>query len=350
MGMQMASTVLQTLALQAQLHAATFAADTLGAAMNAAAGPIGWIVMGVQLLTQAITAIANVEDKKIENEIERQTQALDEANEAYERFESAMEDAYSTEQIRVFTKEMEREMDKAIEAQEAIVAARKSAKNANVVGHEDYEALKEAENALDELYEKQEERLKDTFSTLTDGILDSVNDAAKEFTDAWYEAFKETGDGLSGLEENFEEMFMTLAKKQAAQQITGAYVKMWQDSLKKVINPEEGDTELTPEEAAEWAEKIKATFPELSAALEGFLGVISEGVGERGGLSDLQKGIQGVTEQTAQVLEALLNSMRDTQANAYSELQTQTNILKDIKGILSDLTSPSPRAISVKLT
>jgi hypothetical protein len=125
---------------------------------------------------------------------------------------------------------------------------------------------------------------------------------------------------------------------------------MWQDSLKGVINPEEGDTKLTPEEAAEWAEKVKATFPELSAALEGFLGVISEGVGERGGLSELQKGIQGVTEQTAQVLEALLNSMRDTQANAYSELQTQTNILKDIKGILSDLTSPSPRAISVKLT
>jgi hypothetical protein len=49
------------------------------------------------------------------------------------------------------------------------------------------------------------------------------------------------------------------------------------------------------------------------------------------------------------VLEALLNSMRDTQANAYYELQTQTNILKDIKGILNDVAGNGPRAFSMKM-
>ena len=349
MGMQMASTVLQTLALQAQLNEATFAAGTLGAAMNAAAGPIGWIIMGVQLLTQAITAIANKEDKMIENEVERQTVAVNEAIEAYERLEESIAEAYSTEQMRAASKQMEIELQKAIDAQKAIIAARRSAKNANVVGHEDWEALKEAEDGLKELEKRHEENIKSMTSTLTDGILDSVHDAAKEFTDAWYEAFKETGDGLSGLEENFEEMFLNLAKSQAAQQITGEYVKNWQNMLKDYIDVENQDTEITPEQAAEWAERVKATFPELSAALEGFLGVISEGLGERGGLSDLQKGIQGVTEQTAQVLEALLNSMRDTQANAYHELQKQTRILGEIRDTLDAVSGNGPRAFSVRM-
>lgn len=338
-GMDMLSLVLQTWSLQASLNAAAVSATGFGAALNTAMGVIGWIVMGVQLITKAFTAIAEYNDKIIEQEVEAQQRTIDDAISKYEELENAIEEAYSTQQLQNFTDDMIENIDIAIEAQKKIIEARRSAKHSDEVGHEDWEALKEAEDALKELEERREEGIKDVFSRLTDGILDSTLDAAKEFTEAWYDAFKETGDGLSGLEENFEEMFMNLAKNQAAEQITGAYVEQWKGALQKFINQEKGDSELTPEEAKLWAEQVKASFPQLNDALEAFLGTIHEGLGGSGSnsLSELQKGIQGVTEQTAQVIESILNSMRYYTMDSNAQLAQQTKVMTDmftfIKGL-----------------
>ena len=190
------------------------------------------------------------------------------------------------------------------------------------------------DDALNDTIEK-------TFSRATDGILDSVYDAAKEFTNAWYEAFKETGDGLSGLQENFDEMFMNLAKNQAAMQITNKWIKDWGKSLTKYVNDE--DTELTKEDAAAWAEEVKASFPALSEALEAFLGVISQGLSEKGtGLTSLQKGIQGITEDQADVIESYLNSIRGYAAD-------QLKVTQNIYTLLSGVHRNSSGWLNVKL-
>ena len=63
---------------------------------------------------------------------------------------------------------------------------------------------------------------------------------------------------------------------------------------------------------------------------------------EGGSLSALQKGIQGVTEETAQVIEALLNSMRFYVADSNSELKNQTRILGDIYSLLNGMTDIMP--------
>lgn len=340
-GMDMASLVMQTMAMQASLNAAAVSATGFGAALNTAMGVIGWVVMGVQLATKAITAIAEYNDKVIEKTVEAQQRALDDAIEKYEELEEAIDEAYSTEQFQYFRDQMIDNIDLAIEAQKKIIEARRSAKHSDEEGHEDWEALKEAEAALKDLEDRREEAAKDVYSRITDGILDSTLDAAKEFTEAWYEAFKETGDGLSGLEENFEEMFMNLAKNQAAQQITGAYVEEWKSALKTFIDPSAGDSELTPEEARQWAEQVKASFPQLSDALESFLGVIHEGLGGSGtnSLSELQKGIQGVTEQTAQVIESLLNSIRYYSMDSNAQLAQQTKVMTDMFSFIKGLST-----------
>lgn len=327
MGMQMLTTVLQTFALKAQLDAAAVSATGFGAAMNAAMGIIGWIVMAVQLITAAITAIAKVKDNKLAAIVDEQKRKVEELQKVYEQLEEALDEAWNVEDVAKYNREIVSTTESMITAQKAAIAAQKQRKKANKEGSDANDELKEMEAELEEMEKNLAETLKDSFSKVTDGILDNVFDAAKEFTDAWYDAFKETGDGLSGLEENFEEMFMNLAKNQAAMQITGAFTEQWKEALKDYINDE--DTELTKEDAASWAEEVRSSLPELNAALEAFLGTISEGLGGKSGsLSELQKGIQGITEDTAQVLESLINSMRLYVADTNNEIKNQTTYIK----------------------
>jgi hypothetical protein len=118
-------------------------------------------------------------------------------------------------------------------------------------------------------------------------------------------------------------------------QITGKFVEDWKEALKDYINDE--DTELTKEDAAAWAAEVRSSFPELNAALEAFLGTISDGLGGKSGsLSELQKGIQGITEDTAQVLESLLNSMRLYVADTNMHIKDQTDYIKKMWKMMDD--------------
>jgi hypothetical protein len=150
----------------------------------------------------------------------------------------------------------------------------------------------------------------DTNSIITGGILDNVRDVARGFVDAWYEAFQETGAGISGLEDNFKEMFSEIVKQQAALQIVGSYTDLYKDWLQEYIKAETGDVELSVEEARAWAERVQKTFPEINSLLENFFTGTQDLMQSGSEISGLSKDIQGVTETTAQVLEALLNSMR----------------------------------------
>ena len=377
MGMNMLNTVLNTIQLQMQLRAATLAADGLGKAMNTAMGVVGWIVMAVQLITQAISAVVNAKAKQREREIEKQTNLVSELEEKYDKLADKLDEAWNLEQIRSYNKEMQNTITSAIYAQKAILTAMETNKKVQkaLEGDEsaklsdEYKDYLEAQQKLEELKQMSEDLKEEIVSIATSGILDSVHDAARDFTDAWYDAFSETGKGIDGLEENFNEMFMDLAKNQASMLITGKFVDDWKKSLDKYVNEE--DTELSVEEARKWAEEVRATFPELNSLLEAFLGTLHNTVGGTAqGLSALQKGISGITAEQADILAAYWNSVRGYTANidsklglilqnmninaniesnpVYQQIKAQTDYLKTIKQVLSDTTKEST-AIYVKL-
>jgi hypothetical protein len=307
---------------------------------NMALGVIGWILIAVQAIVTLLAAIFSAKDKSLQKEIEGHLNEVEKLKEDYEELDALMEEAWNTADIAHYNAEMKETMNLAIAAQKAAIKAQESRKGANKEGSDVYDELQDMKKELADMENTLAESLEESFSKVTDGILDEVLDAAKDFTDAWYDAFKETGDGLSGLEENFEEMFMNLAKNQAAMQITGAFTERWKEALKDYINDE--DTKLTREDAAAWAKEVRDSFPELNAALEAFLGTISEGLsGKSGRLSELQKGIQGITEETAQVLEALLNSMRLYVADTNNEIKSQTTYIKKMWTMMDNAVSGS---------
>ena len=276
--------------------------EMLGYQSNMALGIIGWVAIGIQAVATAISAIFKMHDKGLQNQIDKLAEQTEDLQEKFDALNESIDNAYNTDQLRIAAAEAKKYTEQMIRNYERMIALEEEKKKTDKDKVEEYkENIKEQTESLRDLE-------KDIVSEVTAGIFDNVTDAARDFVDAWYDSFKEVGNGLKGLEDNFEEMFLNLAKQQATMQIAGRFAKQWEQDLSKYIN--ETDTELTKAEAQKWAEEVKATFPALNDALEGFLGVITEGVGATGELSGLQAGIQGISESQSEIISAYLNSLR----------------------------------------
>lgn len=293
-----------------QLQMMTAQAELFETTMNAAMGPIGWIVLGIQGIATIWKAIADVSSKQLQKRIDEHLDTVEKLQKSYEKLQDQIEEAYSTRQLTEFYKQSRENTQKQMQEVQAAITALEGTKKANQKGSEEYEQLQDLKEKLEELQEQLEQVGKDAFSNFTDGVLDDTISAAQSWTDSWLNAFEETGDGLSGLEEDFDDMLMSIAKKQAANLITGTYVKRWENELRKYIDPDKDDLTLTVTEAQRWAEEVRKTLPELSDALEAYLGSIAEITNSGNSLSGLEKGIQGMTEEQADILAAYWNSVR----------------------------------------
>lgn len=332
MGMQMASTVLQTFALKAQLDAAAVSATGFGLAMNTAMGVIGWIVMGVQLLTQAITALAKIKDNRIVAQLEEQAEIIERQRDLYEQIEKKVEKAYNVEQLSQYNKEMEKSVELEIQALEASIALEKSRKKV------DDEQIKDYEEQIAEARERLAESTQGLIDEMN-GILD-LSDFTSGFIDAWWDAMDEGKKGLDALNEHFNETMKDMVKKQALWRGAQAIMEQLQDAVNDSL---EGDYKI---DGGEW-DAILAAANKANVELDEFLkgwydmfGAMSDGAG--GSLSELQKGIQGITEDTAQIIEAYLNSIR----GYVSEQVTHT---KNIYRILNDAVHSDAAAIRVRM-
>lgn len=322
-----------------QLQMMTVQAELLGITMNAAIGPIGWIVLGIQSIATVLKSIAGVRSAKLQKTIDKHLEKVEILKKSYESLQEQIDKAYSTRQLEEYYKTQRVVTQQAIAETQAAINALEAAKKKS---KEEYEQLKELKEQLADLQKQMEEIITDAFSNATAGVLDSTISAAEEFTDAWLSAFEETGDGLSGLEENFDDMLMSIAKKQAANLITGEYVERWKNMLKKYIDPEGDDLELTVTEAQRWAEEVRKTMPELSDALEAYLGSISSTLGGGNSLSGLEKGIQGMTEEQADILASYWNSVRQYVANIDTKIST---VIERIT--ISDSNNPTVEQLKV---
>lgn len=343
MGMQMANTVINALMLQLQLQACAAAASSFGAAMNTAMGIIGWIVMGVQLLTTALTAVFQANDKVIQNQIDAQTRRVEGLKRAYDKLSESMDKAYRVSEMEKLASEFRKNIEMQIEATRAMIELEKDRKKP------DKDRIRDWEYEIEDLDKQLSESLENIFSKSTDGILDDVLSATRGFVDAWYDAYKEAGNGMKGLEETFHDMLLSMLKQQASMQLISPFIKEYKRWLQEYVNDE--DTVLTTQEAAAWAEKVRSTFPEVNELLKGFFEG-AEGILATGGeLSDLEKGIQGMTEDQAEVLASYWNSCRFTLSNIDNTLTRLANATLGAAGsenpILSELQAQSAMIRSI---
>lgn len=350
-GMDMTNTVIQTIQLQIQLNIAAQEATGLGIAMNAAMGIIGWIVMAVQLLTTALSAIAKAHDNSLQKQIEHDAKAVELLQKRFDKLEKAIDNAMSFGQYQKEFDEAKRNLDEQIRLTEDMIALEEAKKKTDkdaIKGYED-----EIEEYNEQLQEMEEKRIEDMGGF---GGQDAIKDAAEGFIDAWADAYNETGDGLDALKDKWDEYFQNLLKKQMMMKVASKYMGKVLEEINNAIS----DDILTGEEM----EKLKTIRDESSEQLNTIMKQLAEQMGWEGGLGGgselegLSESIQGVTEVTAQALEAILNSMRfyvidnnkqlidiantllsweSPTSPILAELKAQTNYLSSIESLFNSV-------------
>lgn len=345
--MQIADMIVQVVILTASLHA-------MGVAANNALGVVGWVAMALQGVAMIFASIFGMGDKRKERQIQREMDLVSDLEQAYKKLERAIDDAYSINTLERSGANAKRNIQAQISSYYRMIEAEEDKKKT------DKDRIKEWEQTIDDLKMELEDLNKELVSTATAGIMDSVLSASQEFTDAWLEAFNETGDGLSGLSDNFKSTMIEMVKQQAAMLISQAYVERWKNQLEQYINPD--DLELSTEEAKRWVNAVTTSLPQLNEALEKYFTAMQQAGVDLGGgsdseLSGLQRGIQGVTEETAQIIEAYLNSIRffvaeqttylsqiassfgntEMENPMVSELKTQTEMIRAIRDMFSSV-------------
>ena len=273
--------------------------------MSVISGVTG-VVAGLGNAFASIFGFGN-KDKKKEKQIQREIKFVEDLERTYQKLEKAIDNAYSINTLQASGQAAKKNVDAQIASYNKMIAAEEAKKKT------DKDRIKEWQLAIEDLIEQKAELDKELVSVATSGIMDDVLSASQEFTNAWLEAFNETGDGLSGLEENFKSTMLEMVKQQAAMLISQAYVDRWKKQLEQYINPD--DLELSTDEAKKWVDAVSNSLPQLNDALTRYFEAMKQaGVDLSGGgqneLSGLQLGIQSVTEETAQIIEAYLNSIR----------------------------------------
>lgn len=270
----------------------------------------------------AVFAIVKAADNQRQKAIDAELDKIEQLEKAYEKLAEAMENALSIpDMIGNYEQSLEN-INKQIASYQKAIAIERSRKNP------EEENLKDYQDSIDELYETQEELYESMISNLGGfGSQSNMKSAAQEFADAWLEAYKETGDGLSALMDKWDEYFDNIVAQQLMLRGTEKFLEPIMSQVDRMLE----DGRFT---AGEY-EKIQSQIDEVMPQLNEFWKSIADSFDlntDSGEMSGLQKGIESITETTAQALEALLNSVRFFVADSNTQLHTLVGTLTATEG------------------
>lgn len=266
------------------------------------------VLTGLGKTIGSIFGIGN-KNKKKEREIQRQIKNIESLGRTYDELKEKMETAWSADDLRTQTKDTIANLDQQIESYENMINSEEAKKDS------DRGRIDEWNDTINELKKTRQEILDQQKLELGGiGGESEYKDAASSFVQAWMDAFNETEDGLKALNENFDSFIENLIVKQATMRLAqGRLKELFEKIDESVTEGSVGGINLTKEELANiqalGESALKGLNEDLLALME-TLGYKGTSVGQKSELSALTQSIQGVSETTAEALEALLNSIR----------------------------------------
>ena len=302
-------------------------------------------------------------DRSKQKQIEKQERAIKRLQWAYEDLKEAMDNAWSAADLLINKDDMIDNLNATNASLRSMISLEQSKKNSNQDQIEEWQRqIQENNKAIKELEQTVTEQMGGF------GSDSNFKSAAQEFADAWVDAFNEGSDALEALEGKFDDYFNNLLKKQLMMRAADTYIKPILAAFDAAVA--EGSAggnnglDVTEEELnriKELKDTNLALFDEYAKGLMEILGVSPT---TSASLSDLQQGIQSLSESTGQALESLLNSIRffvaqqstdvaairqllaagsslntttDTNTPMLKELQAQTNYLSKIYSMLGSV-------------
>lgn len=276
----------------------------MGIAANSALGVIGYIAIALQVVASLLASIFRAGDKRKEKQIQRLKSKVEDLKTAYEDLGEAIDNAYKFSDYKLGYQQSLENLNQLAAAYREMIKLEESKKKT------DKDKLKEYQDALRDI-EKTRKELKESMYEDWGSVGESgIRSEAENFVSAWLDAYKETGDGLAGLKDHWDEFFENLVMKQAASAVVSARMKKYVGQINAAIENGGGGLSLA-QTFAQIGEQLKSELGDWNEDLKAFF----DAVGIKGGqsnllLSDLQKGIQNITEPQAAAIEAYLNSMR----------------------------------------
>lgn len=326
----------------------------MGTAANTASGIIGVIAASLTAVASLFKAIFGVHDAKLDKSIKEHQRQVKKLEAEYDNLSDAISNSFSGFQLGTNTQAAIQNLEKQNEQYRAMIENEKDKKDSDEDQIADWQ-----QTIADNLKKAQELRQQYIAELGGLGTGSDVRDAAEGFVDAWAEAFGETRDGISGLKEEFDEFMKNIVKKQAYMKIADHWINKFGDMINASFDKYGQVNYEKLQTAMKWFTEV--AMPQMDSALEDMnafwerLGI--NWTGTTSNLSGLAAGIQGVTEETAQILEALLNSMRYYVADTNEQLRqifvTMTNpneenpFLKELKNQTKYLASIDKRLDSV---
>lgn len=252
-----------------------------------------------------VGSIFAIGDKKKERQIQRLQEKVERLQKAYERLGEEIQRAFEYDEYKAGYEQSLKNIQaqqRAINEQIALEKAKKKT---------DEKRVEEWEDALEKLKEDERALRNQFYEDWGSYGSESLRSAGEDFVSVWLDAFKETGDGLEALNGKWDEFFENLVLKQAASAVVNKRLKGYIDRIDAVLDSSglsEKDTAAMMKDIINDAKSEAGLINEQLKEWFSALG-ISGGQGELL-LSDLQKGIQNITEPQAAAIEAYLNSMR----------------------------------------
>lgn len=332
----------------------TVAIVSFNTAANAASGIIGIIAASLTAVATLFKTIFNVHEAKLEKSIKEHQRQVKKLEAEYDNLSDAISNAFSGFQLGTNTQAAIQNLERQNEQYRAMIENEKDKKDS------DEDQIADWQQTIKDNLKKAQELRQQYFNELGGlGTGSDVRDAAEGFVDAWADAFGETSDGISGLKKQFNDFMKNIVKKQAYMKIADHWINKFGDMINASFDKYGQVNYEKLQQAMQWF--TEEAMPQMDTALEDMnafwerLGI--NWTGTTSNLSGLAAGIQGVTEETAQILEALLNSMRfyvaDTNEQLKSILNTMNGaneenpFLKELKNQTKYLASIDKRLDSV---
>ena len=278
----------------------------MGVAANSSMGIIGWIAIALQTIVQLLVAIFAMHDKSLQKRIEEQQEKVEQLERAYDKLKDAVDNAFEAERLRSDSRKAVQNIKDRIEATEEMIRLEEQKKKV------DKDQIKEWKEDIEDLNDELDE-FKDNVTEAWGGFGsdDNYQSAVEDFTSAWLDAFNETGDGLDALNDKWDEYIDNLIKKQIGLAVMGPRIKRFMKMIDSFVGEGSDEGEYLSKSELDKLKALRLSTldginEEMKLYLEA-LGYTSKGETV---LSDLQKGIQNITEPQAAAIEAYLNSVR----------------------------------------
>ncbi|MGV4404969.1 tape measure protein [Ornithobacterium rhinotracheale] len=292
--------------------------ETLKGVSNLAEGIVSknpiQVVQGVFQVVKGMAKIFNG-DRKREREVKRHEQAVKRLKMAYDDLAYAMQKAIGTDYFKKGSESIENLKRQNIELSKAIQAEQKKKHSDGGKINNFREAIQENKRKQQDLLdEMQKELLKTDFKSFADKL-----------NDAFINAFDGGQNAVKALGNSIDEMIKGAVTNALKLQFLEAPIKRNLDKLAKKM---EGGKIPQAEELQAFARDMNE---ELTYQMEAYKKMYEGlGLGKLGaGGTELKNAIQGMSEETAGILEGQFNAVRVNTASILAMNQEANNIIAD---------------------